>query len=116
MSYLVSFCSYSIAITSLGEDRANLSTFRTFVRFVLVSICQFPLPLGVWEGLRFVIVASLELSLTLPYLFFFFFFFLNAALNFHLYMKILAESPLCPWEHLKHPLIFCFLVPTSFYH
>ena len=36
--------------------RANLSAFRTFVRFVLVLICRFPLPLGVWEGLRFVIV------------------------------------------------------------
>ena len=44
-------------ITSLGEERANLSAFRTFVRFVLVWICRFPLPLGVWEGLRFVIVA-----------------------------------------------------------
>ena len=31
--------------------------FRAFVRFMLVWICQFPLPLGVWEGLRFVIVA-----------------------------------------------------------
>ena len=31
--------------------------FRTFVRFVLVWICRFPLPLGVWEGLRIVIVA-----------------------------------------------------------
>ena len=41
----------------LGEERANLSAFRTFVRFVLVWICLFPLPLGVWEGLRFVIVA-----------------------------------------------------------
>ena len=38
-------------------QRANLSAFRTFVRFVLVWICRFPLPLGVWEGLRFVIVA-----------------------------------------------------------
>ena len=62
MSYLVSFCScvfqsFSIAITSLGEERANLSTFRTFVRFVLVWICRFPLPLVDWEGLRFVIVA-----------------------------------------------------------
>ena len=62
MSYHVSFCSwffspFSIAITSLGEKRANLSAFRTFVRFVLVWICRFPLPLGVWEGLRFVIVA-----------------------------------------------------------
>ena len=26
----------SIAITSLGEERANLSAFRTLVRFVLV--------------------------------------------------------------------------------
>ena len=27
---------YSIAIISLGEERANLGAFRTFVRFVLV--------------------------------------------------------------------------------
>ena len=62
MSFRVSFCScvfqsFSIAITSLGEERANLSAFRTFVRFVLVWISRFPLPLGVWEGLRIVIVA-----------------------------------------------------------
>ena len=54
---LVFFSPFSIAITSLGEERANLSAFRTFVRFVLVWICRFPLPHGVWEGLRFVIVA-----------------------------------------------------------
>ena len=54
---IVFFSPFSIAITSLGEERANLSAFRTFVRFVLVWICRFPLPLGVWEGLRFVIVA-----------------------------------------------------------
>ena len=54
---LVFFSPFSIAITSLGEERANLSAFRTFVRFVLVWICRFPLPLGVWEGHRFVIVA-----------------------------------------------------------
>ena len=54
---LVFFSPFSIVITSLGEERANLSAFRTFVRFVLVWICRFPLPLGVWEGLRFVIVA-----------------------------------------------------------
>ena len=62
MSFRVSFCScvfqsLSIVITSLGEERANLSAFCMFVRFVLVWICWFPLPLGVWEGLRFVIVA-----------------------------------------------------------
>ena len=39
------------------EERANLSAFRTFDRFVLIWICRFPLPLGVWEGLRFVIMA-----------------------------------------------------------
>ena len=33
---LVFFGPFSIAITSLGEERANLSAFRTFVRFVLV--------------------------------------------------------------------------------
>ena len=57
MSYLVSFCScvfspFSIAITSLGEERDNLVLF---VR--LFDLRLFPLPLGVWEGLRFVIVA-----------------------------------------------------------
>ena len=62
MSYLVLFCfcffrPFSIAITLLGEERANLSAFRTFVRFALVWFCLFPLPFGVWEGLRFVIVA-----------------------------------------------------------
>ena len=59
MSFHVSFglVFFSIAITSLGEEGANLSAFRTFVRFVLLWICRFPLPLGVFEGLRFVIVA-----------------------------------------------------------
>ena len=51
---LVFFSPFSIAITSLGEERANLRAFR-FVRFVW--ICRFSLPPRVWEGLRFVIVA-----------------------------------------------------------
>ena len=54
---LVFFNPFSIAMTSLGEERASLGAFRTFVRFALVWFCLFPLPLGVWEGLRFVIVA-----------------------------------------------------------
>ena len=33
---LVFFSPFSIAITSLGDERANLSAFRTFVRFLLV--------------------------------------------------------------------------------
>ena len=32
---LVFFSPFNIAITSLGEEKANLSAFRTFVRFVL---------------------------------------------------------------------------------
>ena len=51
------FCPFSIAITSLGEERANLSAVRTFVQFVLVWLCRFPFSHGVCEGLRFVIVA-----------------------------------------------------------
>ena len=54
---LVFFSPFSIAITLLGEERANLSAFRMFDRFVLVWICRFSLPLDVWEGLQFVIVA-----------------------------------------------------------
>ena len=54
---------FSIAITSLGEDIANLSAFRTFVRFALCWFCLFPLPLGVWEALRFVMWHSLDFSL-----------------------------------------------------
>ena len=55
---LVFFSPFSIAITSLGEERTNLSAFRTFVPFALVWFCLFPLPLGVWEGLRFMICGT----------------------------------------------------------
>ena len=34
--FLCFFSPFSIAITSLGEERANLSAFSTFVRFVLI--------------------------------------------------------------------------------
>ena len=54
---LVFFSPFGFAIASLGEEGANLGAFRTFDRFVLVWICRIPLPLDVWEGLRFVIVA-----------------------------------------------------------
>ena len=40
---LVFFSSFSNEITSLGEERANVSAFRTFVRFALVWFCLFPL-------------------------------------------------------------------------
>ena len=64
--------------------RANLSALRTFVRFVLVWICRFPFPLGVWEGLGFVIVA-------LPGLFSYLFFIIwrcyTPSLHKHIYIQ-----------------------------
>ena len=62
MSYLVLFCSCVFQsflhcdYLAWGRE-GNLSAFRAFVRFALFWFCLFPLPLGVWEGLRFVIVA-----------------------------------------------------------
>ena len=50
------FSPFSITITSIGEEKANLNAFCKFVRFMLIWFCLFPLPLGVWEGLRLVIV------------------------------------------------------------
>ena len=44
---LVFFSPFSIAITSLWEETANLSAFRTFVQFALVWFCLFSLPLGI---------------------------------------------------------------------
>ena len=57
----------ALRLSRLGEERASLGAFCPFVRFALVWFCLFPLPLGVREGLRFVIVA-------LPGLFFYLFF------------------------------------------
>ena len=61
---LVFFGPFAVAVASLvagegggGGVADGLGAFRAFVRFVLVWICRFPLPLWVWEGLRFVIVA-----------------------------------------------------------
>ena len=54
---LVFFSPLGVAVASLGEEKANLGAFRAFVLFALVWFCLFPLPLGVWEGLRFATVA-----------------------------------------------------------
>ena len=52
----------SRSITSVGEDRANLSAV------VYLSLCgfcleRFPLPLGAWDGQRYFIVALPEPSI-----------------------------------------------------
>ena len=66
--FVLVFCSpFSIEIFSVWEERANLGAFRAFVRFAPVWFCLLPFPLGVWDGLRLVIVA---LSGLFPYLFF----------------------------------------------
>ena len=54
---LVGFSLFSIAITSHGGERANSSAFHTFIRFALLWFCLLSFPLGVWEGLRLMIVA-----------------------------------------------------------
>ena len=59
-----------LRLPRLGKRELILVLFVRFVRFVIVWICRFPLPLGIWEGLRFVIVA-------LPGLFSYLFFLLD---------------------------------------
>ena len=88
---LVFFSPFSIAITSLGEERANLSAFHTFVRFVLVWICQFLLPLAVWEGPRLVIVAHHGLF---SYLFFTMYDLSRKSFSYH---QILFSEIICPY-------------------
>ena len=67
---LVFFSPFRIAITSLWEEKANLSALRTCVRFALVWFCLFPLPVCVWEGLWFEIVVLPGLFSYLFYVFF----------------------------------------------
>ena len=47
---LALFSPFSVVITSLGEERAGLFAFLTFVCFALVGLSLFPLPLGVGIG------------------------------------------------------------------
>ena len=63
--FCVFFSPFSIAITSVGEKRANLSVVVHLFDLRLFCFCLFPLPLGVLVGLWFVIVAPLDFSLSL---------------------------------------------------
>ena len=65
---LVIFSPFSIAITSLGEERANLSAFRTFVRFVLVWTCNFLFLLVSGKGCGLWLLHYLDFSLTFFFL------------------------------------------------
>ena len=96
---LVFFSPFSIASTSLGEEIANLSAFRTFVRFVLVWICRFPL--GVCEGLRFVIMA-------LPGLFSYLFFFFCSTDRSKAVVPVLVLLFVALWFILRGDLLYVF--------
>ena len=62
---LVFFSPFSIAMTSLGEEGANLSAFHTFVRFVLVfRFVGFLFLLGSGKGCGLWLWHSLDFSLT----------------------------------------------------
>ena len=51
------FSPFSFAIISLGDERAGLCAFHTFVCFALVGLNLFSLPLGVRDLPRLVIAA-----------------------------------------------------------
>ena len=61
LSYLstvnYSVTGYPIEGNSLYKIAPLLPTFIAFVRFALVWVCLFPLPLRVWDGMGLVIVA-----------------------------------------------------------
>ena len=61
------FLCFSVILVLRRPRLGKRELILVFDRFVLVWICRFPLPLDVWERLRFVIVA-------LPGIFFYLFF------------------------------------------
>ena len=77
---LVFFSPFSIAITSLGEERANLSAFRTFVRLVLVWTAGFLFSWGL--GRAAFCDCGIPWTFLLPFFFFFFFFFFFKESNY----------------------------------
>ena len=82
------FYSSFTAITSLGEGRANLSAFRTFVGFVLLDLSVFS---SSWcLGRSAVCDCGTPWTFLLPSFFFFFFFFalLKSIINILLYQTL----------------------------
>ena len=72
--FLCIFSPFSVAITSLGAERANLSAFRTLVRFALVWFCLFASS-SWFLGRTAVCNCGTPWPFSLPFFFFFFFFF-----------------------------------------
>ena len=85
---LVFFCPFSIAITSLGEERADLSAFRAFVRSVLVWICRFLFLLESGKGCGLRLWHYLDFSLT-----FFCSYYFNPSIIRDLFHNYFSPSP-----------------------
>ena len=64
----------ALRLPRLGKTELSLDAFCRFVQFALVWFCLFPLPLGVWEGLRFVLVG-------VPGLFSYLFFYMKCIIS-----------------------------------
>ena len=65
------YVSGSGSITSVGEERANLSAAVTSLPLIMCFCLErFPLPLGAWDGLRYFIVALPEPSIYIVYNYF----------------------------------------------
>ena len=115
---LVFFSPFSIAITSLGEERANLSAFRTFFCLCLFRFVGFLFLLGSGKGCG--LWHSLDFSLTffvivaLPGLFsyvFFFFFFLaryGSTIGFHLLWHTVSHEYLSLFIIVINLIFLCF--------
>ena len=110
---LVFFSPFSIVITSLGEERANLSAFRTFVRFVLVWICRFLFLLVSGKDCGLWLWHTLDFSLTFFMFFFFFFFFCLFLFCFCLFCPFYAPPPKKWWVIMLYPLKFWVSVRPS---
>ena len=82
---------FHIVITSFGEERTGLCGFRGLVCFAREGLCLFPLPLGVGDWLRLVIVALQGLFFT---------------------FKSYSSFNICLSKALQYPFVF-FLVCIS---
>ena len=80
------FSSFRIAITSLGEERNNLSAFHTFVRFALVCFCLFIFLLVSGKSCGLWLWHSLVVSLT---------FFVNSSRILATVRRKLIEQKIC---------------------
>ena len=81
---VILFLCFSVLL-ALRLPRLGKRDFRTFVRVAPVWFCLFPFFLGIWEGLRLVIVALPGLFSYHPrpafFFFFFFFFFFQITIS-----------------------------------